>query len=103
MIEISFVYKLKHIINNVNYGKIVIHQSINHTETLDLIIKPFIITAINLYRKTLKIHNINDVHVGILGVSTIESSINEKDIFNLYIIENKDNTYSYYIDGNLLC
>ena len=109
MIEVSFIYKLKHNNNNnnnnnnnINYGKIVINKIKDNIEQLDKIIIPFIINGINLYRRTLKVHDISDIQLGILGVSNIKSSVNEKDIFNLYIIENDDNIFSYYMDGNLL-
>ena len=90
MLNISFMYKVPFFDKDNHIGKIYLSpddQLIDNTDVLFEILKKYVLTGINLYRKELRILTVSNVDIGILGSTNLLSTKNENNMFELYLYE----------------
>lgn len=94
------------------YGKYICYYMPYFKDEIDEELRPILINGLNEYRKQngCNILSDDDVNIGILSSShdcNVYTSKKEIKLFDVYIIYNNhfavmDETYEYYINGNLL-
>lgn len=91
MSDISFIFKIDDY-QIIKYGKIIGLDAIKNLidDNLDKTIRHYVINALNDYYKKKYSRNIKKLFIGIIGTSNNKCSIDESEVFNLYIIIKDD-------------